>query len=87
MKILTRLAVGCQLGHNPDRPKLGDEGLADGFRLDAQGRLWSSMPDGVCVLDPETKEVICQVRSPLMSSSSTLSSSATAAHAAASIEC
>ena len=83
MKILTRLAVGCQLGHNPDRPKLGDEGLADGFRLDAQGRIWSSMPDGVCVLDPETKEVICQVRSPLMSSSSTLSSSA----AAISIEC
>ena len=45
------------LGHNPDRPKLGDEGLADGFRLDTAGLIWSSMPDGVCVLNPATMEV------------------------------
>ena len=32
-----------------------------GFRCDIDGRIWSSMPDGICVLDPNTMEVVCQV--------------------------
>ena len=52
---------GCDLGANPARPRLGDEGLADGFRVDEGGLLWSSMADGFCVIDPTRMEVICEV--------------------------
>eukprot|EP01052_Picozoa_sp_SAG31_P029846 SAG31_NODE_3006_length_4794_cov_3.365495_4_plen_84_part_00 len=31
--VLSQATLGATLGHNPDRPKQGDEGLADGFRV------------------------------------------------------
>ena len=59
--VLSQATLGCALGVNPDRPRRGDEGLSDGFRVDAAGLIWGSMPDGVCVLDPAAKEVVAQV--------------------------
>ena len=37
------------------------QATSTGFRCDINGRIWSSMPDGICVLDPDSMEVVCQV--------------------------
>eukprot|EP00040_Diaphanoeca_grandis_P007411 m.40834 g.40834 ORF g.40834 m.40834 type:complete len:368 (+) comp18631_c0_seq2:140-1243(+) len=53
--------LGVALGTNANRPRLGDEGIADGMKIDEAGLIWSTMSDGLCVFDPRTKEVICEV--------------------------
>lgn len=37
-------------------------GLSDGFKIDEQGRIWSSMPGGLVVIDPKEKQVLAKVR-------------------------
>eukprot|EP00927_Polykrikos_kofoidii_P079123 TRINITY_DN75916_c0_g1_i1.p1 TRINITY_DN75916_c0_g1~~TRINITY_DN75916_c0_g1_i1.p1 ORF type:complete len:407 (-),score=48.45 TRINITY_DN75916_c0_g1_i1:129-1349(-) len=36
-------------------------GLADGFKFDSDGRIWTSTPGGIAVLDPHTKTVMAKV--------------------------
>lgn len=59
--VFTPATLGCELGFNPNRARMGNEGLADGFKVDADGRIWTSMPDGLCVFDPVTRTVVCEV--------------------------
>ena len=48
--MLTPATLGSFLGHNAERHKRGDEGIADGFCVDEAGRIWSSMPVRLLVL-------------------------------------
>ncbi|CAJ1436696.1 unnamed protein product [Effrenium voratum] len=45
------------LGEMPGR------GVSDGFKIDAEGFIWSSMPQGVCIIDPRlpTPRVVAKV--------------------------
>eukprot|EP01062_Namystynia_karyoxenos_P048786 TRINITY_DN37266_c0_g1_i1.p1 TRINITY_DN37266_c0_g1~~TRINITY_DN37266_c0_g1_i1.p1 ORF type:complete len:377 (+),score=85.01 TRINITY_DN37266_c0_g1_i1:77-1132(+) len=60
VRVLTPATLGCRLG-DTGCGLLGHEGVSDGFRVDAQGRIWSSMPNGFCVIDPEESRVVCEV--------------------------
>ena len=40
---------------------LGPAGLTDGFKIDERGRLWSSVPGGLAVIDPARKAVLASV--------------------------
>eukprot|EP00538_Stauroneis_constricta_P011236 CAMPEP_0119571986 /NCGR_PEP_ID=MMETSP1352-20130426/44395_1 /TAXON_ID=265584 /ORGANISM="Stauroneis constricta, Strain CCMP1120" /LENGTH=635 /DNA_ID=CAMNT_0007621669 /DNA_START=871 /DNA_END=2778 /DNA_ORIENTATION=- len=43
---------------------LGHEGLSDGFKIDGRGRIWSSIPNGYCVIENLSKasrRVVCEV--------------------------
>ena len=40
---------------------LGSTGLTDGFKIDERGRLWSSVPGGLAVIDPARKAVLASV--------------------------
>jgi gluconolactonase len=37
-------------------------GLSDGFKFDERGRIWSSCPGGLVVIDPEAKRVLSRVQ-------------------------
>ena len=41
--------------------RLGSAGLIDGFKIDERGRLWSSVPGGLAVIDPARKAVLASV--------------------------
>jgi sugar lactone lactonase YvrE len=36
-------------------------GLADGIKIDEQGYMWTSVPNGFAVIDLANREVICQI--------------------------
>lgn len=50
------------LGDESLRPSDTQPGLSDGFKIDEQGRIWSSMPGGLVVIDPEERRVLAKVR-------------------------
>lgn len=58
--VVNSATLGQVLGQM-DEPLKGGEGLSDGFKIDEQGYIWSSMPNGFAVIDPSTQEVICQI--------------------------
>jgi len=37
-------------------------GLSDGFKFDEHGRIWSSVPGGIAVIDVQRKRVLATVR-------------------------
>ena len=46
------LGAGVQLG----------PGLSDGFKVDELGRIWSSVPGGIAVIDPVAPKVLASVK-------------------------
>lgn len=36
-------------------------GVSDGFKIDSKGFIWSSMPNGVCVIDTAAKRVVAKI--------------------------
>lgn len=36
-------------------------GVFDGFKVDEEGRIWTSMPAGVGIIDPKTKSLVAQI--------------------------
>jgi len=36
-------------------------GLADGIKIDEQGYMWTSVPNGFAVIDLANREVVCQI--------------------------
>jgi len=59
-RVVNSATLGQMLGRL-DEPLKGGEGVADGFKFDEQGYIWSSIPNGFAVVDPSTQEVICQI--------------------------
>lgn len=60
--VVNSVTLGTWLGRTDDLPSLtGGEGLSDGFKIDEQGYLWTSIPNGFAVIDTEKQEVICQI--------------------------
>lgn len=49
------------LGDESIRASIAGPGLSDGFKLDARGRIWSTVPGGLIVIDPERKAVLAKV--------------------------
>jgi gluconolactonase len=50
-EVITPALLGEELCPNPTRPRRGDEGVSDGFKIDEKGRIWSSCPDGFVVME------------------------------------
>lgn len=57
--VLDPEALGCDLTTDPAGTKLA--GLSDGFKIDGQGRIFSSVMGGICVLDPRGRRVLARV--------------------------
>lgn len=49
------------LGDESLKASIAGAGLSDGFKIDARGRIWSSAPGGIVVIDPEEKKVLAKV--------------------------
>lgn len=49
------------LGDESLKASVAGAGLSDGFKIDAKGRIWSSTPGGIVVIDPEKKAVLAKV--------------------------
>lgn len=62
---IRRFAVGDN-GHLTDRGVLAEctSGLFDGFRVDTDGRLWTSTADGVHVIHPNGGQLLGKIRVP-----------------------
>jgi len=63
LAVINSATLGCELGVDPSKSEmlLGHEGVSDGFKVDENGLIWSSMPNGLVVFDPERMEVILQI--------------------------
>ena len=74
--VLNACTLGLSLGQPPAengsfsgragtaaRPPVlvGGEGASDGFKVDAEGLIWSTIPNGIAVIDPVRAEVKAQV--------------------------
>ena len=59
-QVLNPATLGEHLGVT-DQTLAGNEGLSDGFKIDERGYIWSSMPNGFCVIDPTQARVVCQI--------------------------
>jgi len=58
--VINRQSLGVNIGRM-GQPLTGGEGLADGFKIDEQGLIWTSIPNGFAVIDPSSQEVVCQI--------------------------
>ena len=61
--VLNRASLNYTLGSidGSGMPPPATEGVADGFKVDAAGRIWSSSPNGLVVIDPAARTVIAEV--------------------------
>ena len=61
--VLNRATLGYTFGSidGSGLPPPGMEGVADGFKVDAFGRIWASAPNGLVVIDPASKKVITEI--------------------------
>eukprot|EP00586_Coscinodiscus_wailesii_P000078 CAMPEP_0172478012 /NCGR_PEP_ID=MMETSP1066-20121228/1692_1 /TAXON_ID=671091 /ORGANISM="Coscinodiscus wailesii, Strain CCMP2513" /LENGTH=462 /DNA_ID=CAMNT_0013237181 /DNA_START=133 /DNA_END=1521 /DNA_ORIENTATION=+ len=62
-EILNSATLGMTLGTTEGLPHLtGGEGVTDGIKIDPDTKyIWTSIPNGVAVINPDSKEVICQI--------------------------
>jgi len=63
-QVITPAILGATLGTTErGTALLGTEGLSDGFKIDEGGRIWTSIPNGFAVIDPDAPEekLICQI--------------------------
>jgi len=66
LTVLNQATLGCRLGHDirtmqRHQALQGDEGMAAGFSMDEEGLMWATIPNGVAVINPVTREVVAQV--------------------------
>mmetsp|Transcript_58192 Transcript_58192/g.188345 ORF Transcript_58192/g.188345 Transcript_58192/m.188345 type:complete len:323 (+) Transcript_58192:292-1260(+) len=55
--VLDSRSLGQDLTPGPGRP-----GASDGFRVDVEGRIWSTIPGGIAVIHPTRNTVLAEVR-------------------------
>ena len=64
-QVITPAVLGSVLGAADGcMSLLGTEGLSDGFKIDEEGRIWTSMPNGFAIIDPnadDEKKLVCQI--------------------------
>lgn len=62
-QVITPAILGAVLGTTEQGTSLlGVEGLSDGFKIDEKGRIWTSIPNGFAIIDPDaTEKLICQI--------------------------
>jgi len=60
--VLNPATLGALLGRTEgNHHHTGGEGLADGIKIDEQGYMWTSVPNGFAVIDLANREVVCQI--------------------------
>ena len=62
-QVITPAILGAVLGATEQRSSLlGVEGVSDGFKIDEKGKIWTSIPNGFAIIDPDASpKLICQI--------------------------